>query len=551
MFDIISGVFMKREQPTSSIDGFVPRRSGARLGDLHTKEKPQPISRTIRTTATAAAAETVGTPRRGKVIGRSDIDDSLREIDDVPEQTKKSRRQRRKDAKLTKPKSKVKRIIKWVVIVLLVLGLAAGAYLAYNFLKNSNKVFQGNIFDIAQTEPLKQDANGRSNFVIFGTAEDDEAGKHGGANLTDSIMVLSINQEKNDAYMLSIPRDLYVEYESVCSVGYRGKINEVYGCASDNGANEAAGAAALQKKVGEIVGLDMQYYIHLNFTAVVQAVDAVGGVSVDIESNDPLGRGIFDDNFDWKCNYKCNYVKYPVGPTPIMDGEHALALARARGASGNTYGLANANFDREKNQQKILKALREKALSAGTLANPITITNLMNALGNNLRTNVQTKEVQTLAGLAKDISTDSIIQLTLVGADNMIVKNGTQDGQSIVLPVAGLYDYSEIIEYVNKNVNATAVSRENAHVSVLNGGRAAGVAQTEADKLEVLGFAIDEVSNAPDGTFGKVEIYQVDTTKTASAAKLEELYGVKVKTTAPPVSVTGETGFIIILGPES
>ena len=540
---------MKRQQ--TSIDGFVPRRSGARLGDLHTRGPVQPTNRTVHTGgAIKSAAAEVGAPRPGQILGRSDIADSLREIDDPNQHEKKSRRQRRKEKKLNKkPLTRAQRITKRVLIGLGILLAIVAGLLIYNFVANSGKVLQGNIFDLAQNEPLKQDENGRSNFVIFGTAEDDEGGEHGGANLTDSIMVLSVNQTKNDAYMISIPRDLWVEYQETCTVGNQGKINAVYFCASDDGSDESAGAAALQQKAGEIVGLDIQYYVHLNFTAVVQAVDAVGGVTVTVESEDP--RGIQDRNFDWKCGYQCYFVNYKNGEVANMDGEHALAFARARNAQGG-YGLPNGNFDREKNQQKVIKALREKALSAGTLANPIAISNLMNALGNNLRTNIQTKEVQTLAGLGQDIASDSIIGLSFVGGeDGDLVTTGMYNGQSIVRPVPGLFSYSEIAAYINKNVNATAVSREGANVSVMNGGRAAGVAQTEADKLTDLGYVIDTVGNAPDGTFAKVEIYQIATDKPASAAKLEELYGVKVKTTAPPASVVGETDFLIILGPES
>lgn len=540
---------MKRQQ--TSIDGFVPRRSGTRLGELHAEGSTPLSSRTIHSGSVKSAAAVVGVPRPNQVLGRSDIDESLREIDDPTlQEGKKSRRQRRKDKKLNKkPLTRKQKIIRGILISFGVILFAIGAFFVYNLVANSSKVLQGNIFDLAQNEPLKEDANGRSNFVIFGTAEDSEGGTHEGGNLTDSIMVVSINQTKDDAYMLSIPRDLWVKYETVCPAGFQGKINEVYNCASDAGEDEAAGAAALQRKVGEVTGLDIQYFVHLNFTAVEQAVDAVGGVEVVIESDDP--RGIFDDNFDWRCNYTCNFVKYPNGPTGTIDGEHALALARARGASGNTYGLPNANFDREKNQQKIIKSLREKALSAGTLANPIAVSNLMNALGNNLRTNIQTKEVQTLAGLGQDIPSEKIIQLTLVETDNMLVMNDRQGAQSIVRPVAGLLDYSDIAAYVNENVNATDVSREKAHVSVLNGGRAAGVAQTEADKLSDLGIKIDLVSNAPDDILSKVEIYQISSDKTATAAKLQELYGVTLKTTAPPTSVVGETDFLIILGPES
>jgi hypothetical protein len=109
--------------------------------------------------------------------------------------------------------------------------------------------------------------------------------------------------------------------------------------------------------------------------------------------------------------------------------------------------------------------------------------------------------------------------------------------------------YDALQTYLRKIINSSPVEREEPHVSVMNGGRVAGVAQSEADKLAAQGFTIDSVENAPDGSYASVEIYQLDDTKTASAAKLKELYGVAIKTTQPPMSVVGETDFLIILGP--
>ena len=537
---------MKNNQ--SSVEGFIPRRPGSQLGDLHRVTHPdkkvQPIDRTLHTGDNVKTAA-VGVARPNKAIGREDIDDSLREIDSN-EPEKKSRKERKRDRKnkrIERPRNKALRIVKWVLIALAIIAALVGGYVLLKTVLASNSVFQGNFFDIVKNEPLKEDENGRSNFVIFGTAEDDSG--HGGADLTDSIMVLSIDQDKKNAYMLSLPRDLWVQYEETCTVGNQGKLNAAYYCASNDGEDEAAGAAALQAQAKEITGLDVQYYIHLNFTAVVQAVDAVGGVDVTIETSDP--RGILDRNFDWKCRFTCYYVNYDQGEKVHLDGEHALALSRARNAQGG-YGLPGGNFDREKNQQMIVKALREKALSAGTLTNLGAITGLIDALGQNLRTNVETKEIRTLMGITQNIKSDAIISLSLVEEDNVLVTTGMYNAQSIVRPVPGLFDYSEITEYVQKTILAEPFVKEEPHVTVLNGSETSGVAQTEADKLEAMGFTIDAVDNAPEGEYGKVTIYQIAKDKPLTAAKLKAVYGVTPKTTAPPVSVVGDTDFLIIIG---
>lgn len=560
----------------TSIDGFIPRRAGSELGERHGHGRvingsSTPTRKELRSEDDLTSADALGRARRNKELGRndrrashtpqaqtrSDISASLSQLDDIDEPQKKlSRKERRRNKRANRTKSqRIRRRIlfgmMWLAIAAIIAVLG---WLVFKTLNLSNNVLNGNIFDIVQSQPLKEDANGRSNFLVFGTAEDDEGGEHGGANLTDSIMVVSVDQDKKDAYMVSLPRDLWSRHimpnGEACTTGYEGKLNEQYFCASNDGQDEPAGAKALSEKVTEITGLDVQYYIHLNFTAVVEAVDAVGGVEVTIESPDP--RGIFDDNFDWKCNYKCNYVKYPNGPTGIMDGEHALALARARGASGNTYGLPNANFDREKNQQKIIKALVEKASSAGTLTNLGAVTGLIDALGNNLRTNIQTKEVRTLMDLGTKIPQDSIISLSLNEEGNMLVTGDRRpNGQSIVRPVAGLLDYSGIHKYLKEEILSEPYMKEDANISVMNGSGTAGVAQSFANKLEDLSFMVGEIGNAPEGTYAPIEIYQVSTDKTASAAKLAQLYGVTLKTTTPPVPVLGTTDFVVIIGEAS
>ncbi|MDB5180078.1 MAG: hypothetical protein JWN12_710 [Candidatus Saccharibacteria bacterium] len=550
---------MKKRTQTS-IDGFIPRRPGAQLGSLHNEEKEEPIDRSLHT-GDSDAREVVGVPRESKIIGRSDIDDSLREIDD-PDGERGSRRKRRaekrRDKKANKkPKSKARRIIKWVLIGLLIIFLAIGGYLVFKAINASDSVFKGSFLDLVKTEPLKQDANGRSNFLILGTSEDDPG--HQGANLTDTIMVLSVNQTTKDAFTFSIPRDLVVQYGEACVSGYSGKINVYFSCAN-SGTDDASEQDRLTKTqafIGNIVGMDIQYGVHVNYTVMRDVVNAIGGsITVNIEGDQGQGQqpniGIMDSNFDWKCgpNYAkrktvCppngHFIDYNPG-NQTLDAEHALYLAQARGDAMPTYGLAQSNFDRERNQQKILLAIREKALSTGVLTNVGSVSGLLDALGKNLRTNIQTKEIRTLMGLAKDIPSDKITSIDLHKTGEAIFDGSGQ-------PVQGQYQYSDLQAYLNKMITQEPFVKENPHVMVLNGGSAAGMAQSEADKLIAKGFTVDSVDNAPSGTYPAVTIYQVAKNKPLTAAKLKQLYGVTLLTTTPPVSVVGTTDFVVIIGP--
>jgi polyisoprenyl-teichoic acid--peptidoglycan teichoic acid transferase len=528
-------------KPTSSIDGFVPRRESSNeiSSAASRRVAKQPAARA----EVGKAARPIDQQQYRPVgVSRSEVDESLASIHD-DEQPKQRRTLFRR--RLKKPLTRKQKIIRRIAIILVVIALAVAGYVAFRAFLASNQVLKGNIFDIFQNQPLKMDANGRSNIVVFGTSEDDPG--HEGALLTDSIMVISVDQNKHNAYLVSIPRDLWVEYGQACNSGYEGRINEVYSCYSSDGKNEAQGSKALMKKVGEITGLETQYYVHMNYGVLVDTVDAVGGVSVTIDSEDP--RGIFDDNFDWKCNYQCNYVKYKNGPTGLMDGEHALALARARGASGNTYGLAGANFDREKYQRKILIALKDRAASAGTLTNVGKVTGLIDAMGKNLRTNFATSEIRTLMSIGTDTPSKSIKSVELNNRDNPLVTGTMVNGASVLVPSAGINDFTEIQAYIRKKISSDPVVREEANIAVLNGTTVIGLAQTEADALSAKDYTIVSTGNAPSTDYTKTTVYRLNKDDMDGTAKaLAKRYSVKLKTTTPDFTVAEGADFIVIIG---
>lgn len=546
----------------TSIDGFVPRRSGSRLGELHNNHKTpvaraEVVNKSIHSGNNTQA--TVGVARRNMGVGRSDIDESLRDIDGdrvgIPQ--KRTRRQRKADRKLKQ--SRTRRIVKWFVLLLVVVAVVLAGYIGYRAMVAGGNIFKGNIFDIfTQTNrPLQQDSNGRSNILILGTSEDDPG--HQAGNLTDSMMILSVDQNKKNAYMISIPRDLYVQYHQACDAGYQGRINVYYGCVT-KGTSTDAQREALAKTasfIGGIVGMDIQYGVNVNYTVMRDVVNAVGGsVTLKIESRDP--RGVMDSNFDWKCGASyytklknCppagHYIQYPNGMV-TLDAEHTLYLAQARGDTAPTYGFEQSNFDREKNQQKIVRAIRDKAMSVGVLANFGKVSGILDSLGSNLRTTFATNEVKTLVSLAQSIKDTDINSISLIDGDVPVMTTGNVDGQSIVEPAAGLYDYSKLQAVIKKQLSTDGVIRESAPIAIYNGSGIAGVAQTQADKLKTQNFTISIISSAPDGKYSSVEIYQIGTGNTATKDKLEKLFSVTAKTTTPPVTANSATKFIVIFG---
>src|SRR5690606_30633859 len=105
------------------------------------------------------------TPEKGHGLVRSEIEESLSQIDQQSGQKKKRRKL---------PLNR-KKFIKRLLIALLLIVLAGGVFLGIKALIASGNIFKGDLFGLVQSAPLKTDANGRSNILIFGTSEDSDA----------------------------------------------------------------------------------------------------------------------------------------------------------------------------------------------------------------------------------------------------------------------------------------------------------------------------------------------------------------------------------------
>ena len=548
-------------KPRNNIDGFALRRRNSTQSDQHTPAHaemdrlpvPQQFLRadnqaqeeqdpSIYKRPTSRTMGQVGTLAAQQPIISGDIEASLQAIEAEDNLPKKRRRRINK------------KVVKRILLVIAIIVLAIGGYFGYKLVFAGNSIFQGNIFDVFSGRQLQKDAMGRTNILLFGTSEDDPG--HDGSELTDSMMVISLDQGKKNAVMFSIPRDLWVDYGQACLAGYQGKINAIYECAKEGG-NEAAGANKLKDVVGNVFGMDIQYYAKVNYTALRDAVNAVGGVTVTIDSDNP--DGIMDPNFDWQCGAtraqriaKCppngHMVEYENGPAQL-DGDHALALARARDATGGGYGLTGGNFSREQYQQKIIVALKDKAVSAGTLANPVAVSALIDSLGNNIKTNFATGEVKTLIDLTKDIKQDSIRSISLVKGDTSLVTTGSYSGQSIVRPVAGLTDYSQIQSFLQSQLSGVTSSTEEATIEVLNATDRSGVASTKQSELASEGIIVTSIGDAP--TTREYALKWFDLTggsKTQTAKKLADVLGQASSGSSLPSGVQSTADFVIIIG---
>ena len=274
-------------------------------------------------------------------------------------------------------KSIWKKLVLIVILVIFTVAVFIAVWDARNISTASQKLFgSGSYFDLLSRQPLVGSERGRVNVLLVGYSIDDPG--HPAATLTDSIILLSMNTVKKTGYMLSIPRDLYV---NIPGFGYA-KINEAY---------KDGGIKLLEKVVSTNFNSPIDYYALINYSSVRDTVNALGGISVKIQSTDP--NGLYDPNIS----------KVDGGPLKLsnglqtLDGQTALNLTRARGDAYGSYGFAQADFDRTQNQRLVLAAIKSK-LNWKLVLNPRKNSQILNAVANNVKTNVPATNARALFG---------------------------------------------------------------------------------------------------------------------------------------------------------
>lgn len=456
---------------------------------------------------------------------------------DMPAAAVPLKRRGKKKKKLTRGK----KILRGVLVAVLLLVIGTGFIFGKGFLKARN-VFQGGggaaALDVnVDPAKLNGEGDGRVNIMMLGKGGEG----HEAPDLTDTIIVASIDPVAKEAALLSIPRDLWVENQS----GGHSKINAVYANAKysvlagrrtsgiDKKA-EQAGLEAIEKTIEESMGIPIHYYAMVDFTAFQQAIDAVGGIDIDVKTPvyDPL-----------RINGRSYILDVKPGPNHF-DGFRALAYSRSR------YTSLRGDFDRAQRQREVLIALKTKILSAGTFSNPKKVSQLIDAFGNHVQTNMTLGEMMRLYELGKDIPGDKVASLGLADPPNVLVQTGMLDGQSVVMPKAGVDNYTAIQSFVRNALKDAFLKKEDATIAVYNGTATNGLAATKGEELRSFGYNIATVANAPTKNYQKTIIVDMrNGEKRYTKSYLEKRFGVTAVNSMPDGSINpGNVDFVIILG---
>lgn len=228
---------------------------------------------------------------------------------------------------------------------------------------------------------------------------------------SDVNMIATINPNTHQIVLTSIPRDFYIP--QTCQAGAEDKLTHT----------GIFGVDCTVSSVEQFLGIDINYYARVNFTSLIDIVDALGGITVE----NPVAFKASDGTYFFEAG------------NVYMDGAKALRFARER------YNLAGGDRDRGKNQMRVLTAMINKAISPAIITN---YTSIMNAVGGSFQTNMSAGEISSLINMQlSEMSGWSIEQQALNGS-----------GATLYSPANGFYSYMMVPDM--ESVNA-AVSQIN------------------------------------------------------------------------------------------
>lgn len=270
--------------------------------------------------------------------------------------------------------------------------------------------------------------DGRVNILILGKGGEG----HTAADLTDTIIFASVSFKKPSVVLVSLPRDIWVP-------AIRAKLNSAY---------YWGGLILAKATVEEIVGQPVAYGVVFDFSSFKKIVEAIGGIEVNVE------RGFIDEKYpvagkekdecggdpEFLCRYEI--VSFTAGKQK-MDGETALKFVRSRNAEGEE----GTDLARETRQQKVIQAIKKKALSPTVLLNPARLVALWRAVTTSIETDL---DIVTSAVLARRIlftgkSTKSLV-LPAEYLENP-PKSPRFDNQYVFIPKDG--DWENVHKWVN------------------------------------------------------------------------------------------------------
>ena len=319
---------------------------------------------------------------------------------------------------------------------------------------------------------LKSD-NRRINILLLGTA----GGDHEGPDLSDTIMLASIDKDGDDTVLISIPRDLWAP-------SLEAKINHAYAYGQEKEGDQ--GLELARDTVRRLFDLPIHYAVRVDFDGFIKAVDLVDGLDLVIDKSfiderypipgkenelcgltietqeingipievikDATGSAmplaeITDQNNPFVCRYET--LTFKQGLTR-MDGKTTLKFVRSRhGTNGE-----GSDFSRSARQQKVILAFREKVFSAQTFFDPKIIIDLVKTFDAAIDTNIQNDEIPLFIKLSQKVNHTKVRTVVLDSErpESVLVPGDPANykGQFVLEPKNGTW--TDLAEYVQGEI---------------------------------------------------------------------------------------------------
>lgn len=282
----------------------------------------------------------------------------------------------------------------------------------------NGQITEGLPGELPDRRPVEEaKAEGRTNILFLGV--DRRMSEREQPTRSDTIMVATVDRTHSTAGLLSIPRDLYVSIPECTEGGSTGtalehKVNTA-NFWGDYWKCPGGGPALAARTIELNLGIPIDYYVSVDFKAFEQAIDAMGGITVNVE------KALTDTNYpDDENDGEVITVHFDKGEQHL-DGRRALQYARTR--------HPDSDFGRMRRQQQVLMAVRQKLLEPGTWPR---LPAIVQALYGSVRTNVPLQEVLALANVARGIDAEDIVFKTI--DSTMVAAATAPNGAEVLMP---------------------------------------------------------------------------------------------------------------------
>lgn len=376
------------------------------------------------------------------------------------------------------------------------------------------------------------DGTSRVNILIMGLDFRDWQ-RDDGPPRTDSMMLVTLDPVAKTGGMLSIPRDLWVEIPGF----EHNRINTAYFLGETNRLPGGGPALAMQT-VENLLGVPIQYYAVIEFSAFERAIDEIGYIEIWVDEDikiSPIGRLSY-----W----------LEGGKGHQLDGASALAFARARKTEGG-------DFDRAERQQRVALAIRDQVTELKAIPKLIASgPQLYREISSGIHTNLSFEQLVGLALLAFQLDPEDISR-GVIGPPEMVLLETHPDGAQVLKPVPDkirvLRDEifsgtGAIAPSSDPETPLPAAAEENARLAVLNGAGVEGLASETGEFLSAEGLNVVEVANADRLDYQKSRVIVHSQNYPYTLRYLSDLFGLSLGQILTPVVADENVDLVIILG---